>query len=151
MSTAAVVPERDPETGAITRAHGVNKFESGEATRSGIGYTAATVIVDPEPLGNEGSIKMVDFVLDWANSLAFQNPDRKTGSGEYGQPKPTAATQNKSGLPFVISTRPAGWPAWVNMRNTSPRTNRRRQNASPNFGNSMHNSSFFTLHVPTKS
>ena len=68
------VPERDPDTNAIVRASGVIAFEDGEVSTFDIGYTAGTVLMDLQLLGTIGVIEIDDFVLDWANSWAFQNP-----------------------------------------------------------------------------
>lgn len=79
LSTVAVVPERDAETDAVVRLSGLVGFESGESSTFDIGYTADTAIMDLSLLGTTGMIVLDDFVLDWSNSFAFQNPNIKTG------------------------------------------------------------------------
>src|SRR5206468_4220899 len=104
ISKVATVAHRDPTTRAIIRAAGLIAFESGEVSTFDVGYTAGTVIMKLELLGTAGVIEIVffndaggsvimklellgtagviekdDFVLDWTNSFAFQNPDIKTG------------------------------------------------------------------------
>ena len=72
-------PERDPETNAIVRASGLIAFEGGQVSTFDIGYTAGTIIMDLQLLGTTGVIGMDDFVLDWADSFAFKNPEIKAG------------------------------------------------------------------------
>lgn len=79
ITKVAVVPERDPSTAAIIRASGLIAFDSGEVSTFDIGYTAGTVLMDLELLGTTGVIQMDDFVLDWTDSFAFQNPDIPIG------------------------------------------------------------------------
>ncbi len=79
ITKVAVVPERDPATQAIVRASGLIAFSSGEASTFDIGYTAGTVLMDLQLQGTSGVISMDDFVLDWANSWSFKNPELKAG------------------------------------------------------------------------
>ena len=79
ITKVVTAPERDPKTATIVRASGLIAFDSGEVSTFDIGYTAGTVLMDLQLLGTSGVIGMDDFVLDWANSLAFKNPDIKTG------------------------------------------------------------------------
>jgi hypothetical protein len=44
-----------------------------------VGYTAGTTVMDLQLLGTRGVIALDDFVLDWADSFAFKNPDIKIG------------------------------------------------------------------------
>ena len=79
ITTVVTVPERDPETTTVVRASGLIAFDCGEVSTFDIGYTAGTAIMDLQLLGTSGVIGMDDFVLDWADSFAFKNPDIKTG------------------------------------------------------------------------
>jgi predicted dehydrogenase len=79
ITKAVAVPERDPATNAIVRASGLIAFTGGEVSTFDIGYTAGTVLMDLQLLGTTGVIEIDDFVLDWANSWAFQNPLSQTG------------------------------------------------------------------------
>jgi predicted dehydrogenase len=79
ITKVATVPERDPKSTAVVRAAGLIAFEGGEVSTFDIGYTAGTVLMDLELLGTGGVIGMDDFVLDWANSWAFRNPENKAG------------------------------------------------------------------------
>ena len=72
-------PSAIPTTSAIVRASGMISFASGEVSTFDVGYTAGTMIMELQLLGTKGVIGMDDFVLDWHNSFAFQNPDIKTG------------------------------------------------------------------------
>jgi predicted dehydrogenase len=79
IAKAATVPERDPGTGAIVRAAGLIAFESGEVSTFDVGYTAGTILMDLQLLGTTGVIGMDDFVLAWAGSFAFKDPDSPAG------------------------------------------------------------------------
>ncbi len=79
IANVSVAPEFDADTGAVIRASGLVQFTSGETTTFDIGYTASTAIMDLSVLGTEGMITMDDFVLDWHNSFAFQNPGIPVG------------------------------------------------------------------------
>ena len=79
LSKIAVVSERDGETGTVIRLAGVLGFASGETSTFDVGYTAGTVVMDLSLLGTTGMIAIDDFVLDWGNSPAFQNPDIQIG------------------------------------------------------------------------
>lgn len=79
ISTIAAAAERDAETGAIIRVSGMVGFDSGETTTFDTGYTAGTIIMDLSLLGTTGMMTLDDFVLDWANSIGFQNQQCETG------------------------------------------------------------------------
>ncbi len=79
VEKVATVAERDPETGSVVRASGLISFTSGEVSTFDIGYTAGAALMDLQLLGTTGVISMDDFVLDWANSWAFQSAESKTG------------------------------------------------------------------------
>lgn len=79
IAQVSALAERDSETGAIVRANGLIGFEEGTASTFDVGYTAGTAIMDLQLIGTEGMITMDDFVLDWTNSFAFDNPGIKAG------------------------------------------------------------------------
>lgn len=79
VSQAAAAVERDPETGAVVRVSGLIAFRDGKASTFDAGFTAGTAVLDLQLLGDDGIIVMDDFVLDWHNSFAFQNPDVPAG------------------------------------------------------------------------
>ncbi len=79
IAKAVTVPERDPGTRAIVRASGLVAFDSGEVSTFDVGYTTATILMDLQLLGTTGVIGMDDFVLDWAGSFAFKNPEVPAG------------------------------------------------------------------------
>jgi predicted dehydrogenase len=79
ITKVVTVAERDPETTSVLRASGLIAFDGGEVSTFDVGYTAGAVIMDLQLLGTSGVIGMDDFVLDWTDSLAFKNPDIKTG------------------------------------------------------------------------
>jgi predicted dehydrogenase len=77
--SVAAMAERDRDTRAIIRVSGFLTFQAGETSTFDVGYTAGTVIMDLSLLGTDGMITMDDFVLDWANSIGFQNPTTMVG------------------------------------------------------------------------
>jgi predicted dehydrogenase len=79
ITKAATAAERDPETTAIVRAAGLIAFYGGEVSTFDVGYTAGTIAMDLQLLGTTGILGMDDFVLDWAGSFAFKNPDIQVG------------------------------------------------------------------------
>jgi len=79
IDKVATAVERDPATRAIVRASGLISFTSGEISTYDVGYTAGTLIMVLQLLGTHGEFGMDDFVLNWTNSFAFQNPELKTG------------------------------------------------------------------------
>jgi predicted dehydrogenase len=79
ITKVATVPELDPQKDAIVRASGLIAFDSGEVSTFDIGYTAGTILMDLQLLGTSGVIELDDFVLDWADSWSFKNPDIKAG------------------------------------------------------------------------
>jgi hypothetical protein len=79
ITKAVTAPERDPSSSAIVRALGLLIFAGGAVSTFDIGYTASTIIMDLQLLGTTGVIEMDDFVLDWAKSFAFTNPQIKAG------------------------------------------------------------------------
>jgi predicted dehydrogenase len=79
ITKASAVAERDPQTAAIVRASGLIAFDSGEVSTFDAGYTAGTVLMDLQLLGNTGVMGVDDFVLDWADSWAFKNTGINTG------------------------------------------------------------------------
>jgi predicted dehydrogenase len=79
IAKAVTVAEHDHDTAAVVRASGLVAFDGGEVSTFDVGYTANTIIMDLQLLGTAGEIVMDDFVLDWANSFAFANPQLKAG------------------------------------------------------------------------
>ena len=79
LASVAAVAQRDAETNAIVRVGGQVAFADGKASTFDVGYTASTAVMDLSLLGSSGVISMDDFVLDWTNSFAFENPDIPTG------------------------------------------------------------------------
>src|SRR5262249_25647117 len=110
IAKVVTVPERDPTTNAVIRASGLIAFGSGEVSAFAVGYTAGTILMDLQLLGTTGVIAMDDFVLDWGNSFAFQNPHIPTGYSHR-----TAMATRHDGT-FVAT--PAGTPQEVAMIDT---------------------------------
>jgi predicted dehydrogenase len=79
ITRALTVVERHPQTNGVMRASGIIAFEGGEDSTFDVGYTAGTLLMTLQLLGTKGVIGMDDFVLDWADSFAFKNPDIKVG------------------------------------------------------------------------
>lgn len=107
ITKVVTVPERDSRTNAIVRASGLIAFASGEVSTFDIGYTAGTALMDLQLLGTSGVIAMDDFVLDWADSWAFRNPEIKAG---YFHRTGMATRQDVTFVPT-----PAGTPQEVAM------------------------------------
>jgi predicted dehydrogenase len=101
ITTVAAVPERDPATAAIVRAAGLIAFDSGEVSTFDVGYTAGTIVMDLQLLGTAGVIGMDDFVLDWADSFAFKNPDLKAG---YSHRAGMATRKDATSVPTPADT-----------------------------------------------
>jgi len=101
ITKVVTIPERDPGTTAIVRASGLIAFDGGAVSTFDIGYTAATIIMDLQLLGTTGVIGMDDFVLDWASSFAFKNPDIKTG---YSHRTGMATRKDVTFVPTPAST-----------------------------------------------
>jgi predicted dehydrogenase len=106
VTRAVAAPERDPGTAAIVRVAGLIAFEGGEASTFDVGYTASTIVMDLQLIGTAGVIGVDDFVLDWAGSFAFKDPDvpagysRRAGMASRKEvafvPTPAAAGQEVS-------------------------------------------------------
>ena len=79
IKTVTTVAERDLSSNAVIRVEGLIHFNSGEVSTFDVGYTANTNLMDVQLIGTEGVIMLEDFVLDWSNSFAFNNPDIKVG------------------------------------------------------------------------
>ena len=79
IAKVAAIADHDSGSGSVVRAIGLIAFEGGEVSTFDIGYTAGTVLMDLQLLGTSGVIAMDDFVVDWADTWAFKNPDIKAG------------------------------------------------------------------------
>jgi predicted dehydrogenase len=101
IAKVMTVPERDPKTTAMLRASGLIAFDSGEVSTFDIGYTAGTAIMDLQLLGTSGVIGMDDFVLDWADSFVFKNPDIEIG---YSHRAGMATRKDASFVPTPANT-----------------------------------------------
>lgn len=77
--TVGTHSEFDPVTGAMVRLTALVGFEGGRTTTFSSGYAVGAAVMDFELYGTKGVIRMDDFVLDWNNSFAFQNPAVKLG------------------------------------------------------------------------
>uniref|UniRef100_B8HL06 Oxidoreductase domain protein n=1 Tax=Cyanothece sp. (strain PCC 7425 / ATCC 29141) TaxID=395961 RepID=B8HL06_CYAP4 len=79
LKSVEVSLQRDDQTNAIIRATGLLVFENGMTSTWAAGYNAGVCIMDLDILGTNGLISLNDFVLDWAKSFAFNNPDHQVG------------------------------------------------------------------------
>ena len=79
ITKVVTVPERDPKTNAVVRASGLIAFDSGEVSTFDVGYTAGTIIMDLQLLGNDGRHRHGRFRPGLGDSFAFKNPDIKAG------------------------------------------------------------------------
>ncbi len=79
LSQIAATVDRDSQTNVIVRCAGMLTFEDGSTSTWDAGYTSGTVAMNLDLIGTAGIITLDDFVLDWVNSFAFQNPQLKAG------------------------------------------------------------------------
>ena len=79
IKTVTAVAECDSSSDAVIRVEGLIHFNSGEVSTFDVGYTANTNLMDVQLIGTDGVIMLEDFVLDWSNSFAFNNPDINVG------------------------------------------------------------------------
>jgi predicted dehydrogenase len=79
ITKVVTIPERDPKSSSVPRACGLIAFEGGAVSTYDVGYTSGTALMDLQLIGTTGVIGMEDFVLDWTNSFAYNNPDIKVG------------------------------------------------------------------------
>ena len=79
LSQVAAFLDRDSQTNVIVRCAGMLTFEDGSTSTWDAGYTSGTVAMNLDLIGTSGIITLDDFVLDWVNSFAFQNPQLKAG------------------------------------------------------------------------
>ncbi|NET40485.1 Gfo/Idh/MocA family protein [Okeania sp. SIO2B3] len=79
LSQTSVKVKRDTETGAIVRCCGMLAFDDDSTSTWDAGYTSGAITMDLALIGTKGIITLDDFVLDWVNSFAFENPNLKAG------------------------------------------------------------------------
>lgn len=90
----SAVADRDPGTGAVIRVVGMLAFADGTVSTFDCGFTCGTLVMELNLLGTSGIVTMDDFVLDYNNSLVFQNPDiqpryvHRTGMDHRGMFRP---------------------------------------------------------------
>ncbi|PKF70059.1 gfo/Idh/MocA family oxidoreductase [Pseudomonas fluvialis] len=65
---------RDPETGAFVGGSGLVVFASSQTSSFDFGYDAGVCQMDLDILGDSGLIQIDDYVLDWKDGFAFDNP-----------------------------------------------------------------------------
>lgn len=65
---------RDQNTGAYVGGSGLVEFASGQTSSFDFGYDAGVCQMDVNILGDNGLIQMDDYVLDWKDGFAFDNP-----------------------------------------------------------------------------
>lgn len=76
---ASASGRRDPETGALTHCSGLLAFASGETATFGCGFETGGMIDNVALFGEKGAVELDDFVMNWTNSFARQEPDVATG------------------------------------------------------------------------
>jgi predicted dehydrogenase len=101
ITRALTVAERHPQTNGVMRASGLIAFEGGEDSTFDVGYTAGTLLMTLQLLGTKGVIGMDDFVLDWADSFLFKNPDVNVG---YSHRTGMATRKDATFVPTPAST-----------------------------------------------
>jgi predicted dehydrogenase len=70
----AAVVRRDQDTGAYVGGAGLIEFASGQTSSFDFGYDAGVCQMDLDILGEAGLIQIDDYVLDWKDGFAFNNP-----------------------------------------------------------------------------
>lgn len=70
---------RDGQTNAIVGGSGMMLFADGRSSLFDFGYDAGVCQMDLNILGSTGLIQLDDFVLDWKEGFAFDNPAHLTG------------------------------------------------------------------------
>ena len=70
---------RDEETNAVIRGTGVVMFEDGKSSTFDFGYNAGTCLMDLDILGHDAVFSLNDWVLDWKQGFAFDDPDHVIG------------------------------------------------------------------------
>jgi len=68
---------RDKKSGAVIKGSGLIIFKDDKSTTFDFGYNAGVCLMDLDILGSEGMFHIDDFVLDWKDGFAFDNPDHK--------------------------------------------------------------------------
>jgi predicted dehydrogenase len=101
ISKVITIPERDPKSNAVPRACGLIAFEGGAVSTFDVGYTSGTALMDLQLIGTTGVISMEDFVLDWGNSFAYNNPDINVG---YSHRTGVATRKDTTFFPTPSST-----------------------------------------------
>ncbi|QSP94914.1 Gfo/Idh/MocA family oxidoreductase [Marinobacter salinisoli] len=66
---------RDDQTGAVVGGTGMIEFEGGQVSSFDFGYDAGVCQMDLDIIGEQGLIQMDDYVLDWKDGFAFNNPE----------------------------------------------------------------------------
>ncbi|AQS36300.1 putative dehydrogenase [Shewanella psychrophila] len=70
---------RDNQTDAVIRGSGLLVFADGKSSTINFGYNAGVGLMDLDIIGHTGIFRLDDFVLDWKQGFAFDNPEHKTG------------------------------------------------------------------------
>lgn len=70
---------RDKDSGAVIKGSGLIVFDDDKSTTFDFGYNAGVCLMELDILGSEGMFHIDDFVLDWKDGFAFDNPDYKVG------------------------------------------------------------------------
>ena len=79
LAGAGGFAQRDEETGAVVRGSGFLAFSDGRTSTWDAGYSVGALVMDLDLLGDEGTIRLDDFVLDWAGGFAPGDPDYAVG------------------------------------------------------------------------
>jgi predicted dehydrogenase len=79
LTDVCVHRRRDLESGAIVHADGLLRFASDQASTFSVGYDGGALAMDLQIIGPQGMLVLDDFVLDWANSFAYDDPEHRAG------------------------------------------------------------------------
>ena len=76
---------KDKTTEAIVGGSGHIAYEDGKSSTFNFGYHAGVCVMDLDVMGPQGMIRLDDFVLDWKDGFAFDNPAHKVGYTKRSQ------------------------------------------------------------------
>lgn len=68
------VIRRDDQSDAVVGGTGLVEFEGGQISSFDFGYDAGVCQMDLDIIGEQGLIQLDDYVLDWKDGFAFDNP-----------------------------------------------------------------------------
>ncbi len=102
---ARAAGNRDPETGALTHCSGLLAWEGGQTATFGSGFQTNAMADLVSLYGEKGVLLLDDFVMNWTNSFARQDPEVRTGFTQRtsdANPKTFAFVETPSQTPQQV-------------------------------------------------